>query len=102
MSKYVRLIERDEVKILENKNINSATLSNIKRDLENLTEVALEKSDPDLNLMSKNVRNIVKNNFDIALSMVRNTSFLIFILIWSHRGSSVTFALWGDVTTLPE
>ena len=75
MNKYVRLIERDEVtNMLENKNVNSATLSNIKRDLENLTEVALEKSDPDLSQMSENVRNIVKKNFDIASSMVRNSS----------------------------
>ena len=75
MIKYVRQIERGEVstKILANEYFKCASLSNIKRDLENLTEVALEKSDPDLNLLSNNVRYIVKKNFDIASSTVTNS-----------------------------
>ena len=72
MNKYIRMIEKDvgTEKMLQDANFHCATLVNIKKDLDNLAEVALQRSGYDLNLLSNNVRNIVKNNFDAASSTV--------------------------------
>ena len=72
MNKYIRVIEKDVAtkRLLHDANSHCATLVNIKKDLDNLAEVALQRAGYDLKLLSNNVRNIVKNNLDIASSTV--------------------------------
>ena len=71
VNKYVRQTERDQTnKHLEDEKGNWAIVSNIKKDLESLSKIAQEKSwtDTDIKIVTENVRNIIKNNFEIASS----------------------------------